>query len=52
MFDFLSDYDIMVTKEIITVHKDFHKSFDECFVSDVNWTILPILHYPKLSLCI
>ena len=40
VFDFHLDYDIMVTKEIITVHKDFHKSFAQCFVSEVS---LPFL---------
>ena len=40
VFDFHSNYDIMVTKEIITVHKDFHKSFAQCFVSEVRLAIL------------
>ena len=40
VFDFHLDYDIMVTKEIITVHKDFHKSFSQCFVSEVRFPFL------------
>ena len=50
MFDFHSDYDIMVAKEIITVHKDFHKSFAQCFVSDVRLPFLRNKDYPKSSL--
>ncbi len=40
VFDFHSDYDIMVTKEIITAHREFHKIFAQCFVSEVS---LPFL---------
>ena len=40
VFDFHLDYDIMVTKEIITANRNFHNSFDQCFVSEVS---LPFL---------
>ena len=40
VFDFHLDYDIMVTKEIITANRNFHNRFDQCFVSDVS---LPFL---------
>ena len=36
--------------KIIPSNQNIHKSFVECFVSDVNWAILQILHSPKLSL--
>ena len=40
VFDFHSDYDIMLTKKIITAHKDFHKNFAQSFVSDVSLSFL------------
>ena len=52
MFDFHLDYDIMVTKEIITARMDFHKSFAQCFVSEVSLPFLRNKDYPKSSLLI
>ena len=50
MFEFHSDYDIMVTKEIITDRRDIHKSFAQCFVSEVRLPFFCDLDYPKSDL--
>ena len=52
MFDFHSDYDIMVIKEIITAHRDFHNSLVKCFVSEVRLSFLHDYDYPKTALSI